>query len=83
MFTLTPKHADTLPYFPQIFNKIIQLPVHLSKIVRGETFSNDSNHSAFCPGIILFAQTSGKYSKCQLAVILYNAAWTANAMMPI
>ena len=48
MFTLnilTPYHT-----YPKKFNKVIYLPVYLSKIARWATFSNDSNHSAFCSG---------------------------------
>ena len=51
----------------QTFNKVIQIPVYLSKISRWQAFSNDSNHSAFCSGFTLLALTSDKYSKCQLA----------------
>ena len=40
-------------------------------------------HSAFCSGSTLFAQTSGKYSKCQLARVLCYGVCTADAIMPI
>ena len=78
MFTLnilTPYHT-----MPQKFNNVIHLPVYISKTARWKTFSNDSNHSVFCSRSTLFAQSSGKYSKWQLAGIFYNDVWTADAI---
>ena len=71
-----------IPYHtcPNKFNKIIELPVYLSKIARWETFSNDT---VFCSESTLFAQVLGKYSKCQFAGVLYNGVWTADAITPI
>ena len=53
MFTLN----ILTPYLPKKLNKVIQLPIYLSKIARWQTFSNHLYHSEFCSESKLFAQT--------------------------
>ena len=77
-----PKQSDTLPYVPQKFNKVIDLPIYLSKIP-DESHSVPTlltQRSALGPHCML---TSGKCSKCQLAGVLYNGVWTADAIRHI